>query len=161
MKLVIGLGNPGKKFKNNRHNVGHIFVGYLRSKIKDQNKDLNLKLEKTNVFMNESGDFVKKATRTYHLEPSNLFVVHDDLDLPLGQWKIQLGIGPKIHYGVNSIEEALGSKNFWRIRIGVDNRDPNNRISGDEYVLQDFTKEETEILKGVFGAILKDNSFPR
>ena len=112
--------------------------------------------------MNDSGDFVKKVTRTYNLEPSNLYVVHDDLDIPLGQWKIQLGVGPKVHYGVNSVEEALGDKNFWRIRVGVDNRDSGQaRMTGEQYVLQDFTEEELKILEGVFDAIIKDNSFPR
>lgn len=147
MKLVIGLGNPGERYKNSRHNVGQMFVDYAKNGIK------------TDCFMNESGKFVKKHLTNL----TDLYIVHDDLDLPLRQYKIQLGVGPKIHYGVNSVEEALGTKNFWRVRIGVDNRAHSAeapRAKGDEYVLQDFTKEEMEILKGVFDAILKDDSFP-
>lgn len=149
MRLILGLGNPGTKFLNNRHNVGHMFVDWSKKGIK------------TDCFMNESGKFVKKIARTQNLEPSNLFVAHDDLDLPLGQWKIQFGVGPKVHYGVNSVEEALRTKNFWRVRIGVDNRDPQNRTPGEEYVLQDFFPEERETLNKVFDEIIKDYSFPK
>lgn len=140
MKLIIGLGNPGDKYKNNRHNVGYLFVDWAKRGVK------------TNVFMNDSGSFVKGK--------EDFVIVHDDLDLPLGRYKIQFGKGPELHYGVQSIENELGTKDFWRIRIGVDNRDPANRTPGDQYVLEDFTTDEKEILKGVFDAILKDDSFP-
>ncbi len=153
MKLIIGLGNPGKKYLKNRHNVGHMLVDQINS-IK------SIKSIKSDSFMNNSGDFVKKMTRTYNLEPSDLFVAHDDLDIPLGQYKIQFGVGPKVHNGVNSVEQVLGSSDFWRIRIGVDARDPLNRIPGDQYVLEDFSKAELEKLEEVFNAIVKDNSFP-
>ncbi|MBI4099715.1 peptidyl-tRNA hydrolase [Candidatus Microgenomates bacterium] len=149
MKLIIGLGNPGEKYKNNRHNVGHMFVDYARRGVK------------TNVFMNDSGKFVKRAVSRQQIADSDLYIVHDDLDLPWGKYKIQFGVGPKVHYGIQSIENELRTGDFWRIRIGVDNRDSLNRIPGDKYVLEDFTKEEREILKGVFDAVLKDNSFPR
>lgn len=103
--------------------------------------------------MNSSGEAVNKLANYYSLVPSALFVAHDDLDLPLGEYKIQKGVGPKLHNGINSIEQTLGSSDFWRIRIGVDNRDPNNRIPGEDYVLQDFSKEEMESLKIVFKKI--------
>lgn len=141
MKLLIGLGNPGNKFKNNRHNVGYMFVDYAKTGFK------------TGTFMNESGKFARGK--------KDFVIVHDDLDLPLGKYKIQFGVGPKVHYGIQSVENELRTKDFWRVRIGVDNRDPDNRIPGDVYVLQDFTAEEKQILEGVFDAILKDDSFPR
>lgn len=142
MKLIIGLGNPGEKYKNNRHNVGHMFVDQTGQGIK------------TDCFMNESGAFVSQKFNFYKIPIEDLYIVHDDLDISLGQYKIQKGTGPKVHNGINNIEEVLKSADFWRIRIGVDNRDPNNRTPGDIYVLQDFTKEEKEILKKVFEEIL-------
>jgi len=158
--LIIGLGNPEERYQNNRHNVGHLFVEYLRSKIKDQNETLNTKYEilNTNVFMNDSGRFAAEKVNFYKIKPEDLFVVHDDLDIPIGQWKIQLGVGPKVHNGVNSVEEALGTENFWRIRIGVDNRaqGTGHRVPGEQYVLQDFTKEEVKILEEEFPKILKE-----
>lgn len=164
MKLLIGLGNPGEKYKNNRHDVGHMFVNFLAS----QELLLRSQFLKTDCFMNESGKFVKQAVdkfkkgRFFEKESSldgDLYIVHDDLDLPLGQWKIQLGVGPKVHYGVNSVEESLGTRDFWRIRIGVDNRAHSAeapRAKGDEYVLQDFTGEERKILEEIFPKILEE-----
>lgn len=149
MKLLVGLGNPGNKFKNNRHNIGHMFVDYLAS------QELLLQARKTNVFMNESGIFVKKHL-TNLADLANLYIAHDDLDIPLGKYKIQFGVGPKVHNGITSIEQQIGTSEFWRIRIGVDNRDKLIRTPGDQYVLQDFTKEELEILKGVFLGITQE-----
>lgn len=140
MKLFIGLGNPGKKFKNNRHNVGHMFVDFAKQGVK------------TNLFMNDSGKFVKSQ--------KDFIIIHDDLDLKLGTYKIQFGKGPELHYGIQSVEKELGTKDFWRIRVGVDNRDPSDREPGESYVLKDFTPEERKVLEGVFDAIVKDDSFP-
>lgn len=147
MKLVIGLGNPGAKYLKNRHNVGHMFV------------DFSKRGAKTDTFMNDSGKFVRKLVNKGQVAGSDLYIVHDDLDIPLGQYKIQFGVGPKVHYGIQSVERELGTKDFWRVRVGVDNRDPNDRMAGEDYVLQDFTGEELETLKGVFDAINKDRSF--
>lgn len=111
--------------------------------------------------MNESGKFVKEVTMNYELPTTNLYIAHDDLDVPLGQFKIQLGVGPKVHNGVKSVEEALKTKEFWRIRIGIDARDSGQaRMTGEDYVLQDFTKEELDILSKVFDEIIKNHSFP-
>lgn len=103
--------------------------------------------------MNESGKYIKQKVSGLGFRISDLVVVHDDLDIPLGKFKIQLGVGPKVHNGVESVERELGTKDFWRVRIGVDNRDPEARIPGDEYVLQDFTKEEMKVLENVFPQI--------
>jgi PTH1 family peptidyl-tRNA hydrolase len=146
MKLIVGLGNPGQKYQNNRHNVGHMIVHSLPQ---------GFTAKKSDVFINQSGDFVKKLVEQYHLKPSDLWVIHDDLDIPLGSYKIQKGKGPKLHKGINSIEEALGTDDFWRVRVGVDNRNPEDRISGEEYVLQDFTEEELKILSPVIEEICK------
>lgn len=149
MKLIIGLGNPGTKYLKNRHNAGHMFVEWAIS-----NKQWAIK---SNVFMNDSGKFVK-ANLSNLTNLANLFIAHDDLDIPLGKYKIQFGVGPKVHNGILSIENSLNTKDFWRIRIGIDNR--KNPVEGEKYVLEDFTNEELEILEGVFNAIIKDSSFP-
>lgn len=141
MKLIIGLGNPGTKYLRNRHNAGHMLVDAIGEGLK------------TNTFMNDSGKFVKKNAPK---DLNDLYIAHDDLDIRLGQYKIQFGVGPKVHNGIKSIEDALNTKDFWRVRIGVDNRDPDNRIPGEEYVLQDFTNEELEILKQVYAEIRDD-----
>jgi len=151
MKLIIGLGNPGRDYENNRHNIGHLVVEELAKKRLSK----GMVVKKTNCYMNKSGEFVEKLVEQYHLNPSDLWVIHDDLDIPLGSFKIQKGKGPKLHNGVISIEEILGTGDFWRVRIGVDNRDPGGRVSGEEYVLQDFTHEEIELLKPVIEEICK------
>ena len=145
MKLIIGLGNPGKEYENNRHNVGYLAVEKLIKKRLPR----DVVAKKTNCYMNKSGELVEKLVEQYHLNPSNLWVIHDDLDIPIGSFKIQKGKGPKLHNGINSIEEKLRTQDFWRVRVGVDNRDPQSRISGEEYVLKDFTFEEMELLKTV------------
>ncbi len=108
--------------------------------------------------MNSSGDAVRKFTSIYSLVPSDLYVVHDDLDIKLGKYKIQFGVGPKEHKGLNSIYEALGTKDFWHLRIGVDNRiaDKEKRIKGEEYVLQDFDDEELLVITNVIKKAVKD-----
>ena len=150
--IIIGLGNPGKKYENNRHNVGKMFIDYIsqKSKVKSQKFNLTLKTFKTNCFMNESGKEVEKILKKLQIKSYKLqdvFIVHDDLDIPLGKFRIDFGKGPKIHNGLKSIEETLNTKDFWRIRIGIDNRQKNGWIDGEAYVLQDFLKEEKEVLE--------------
>jgi PTH1 family peptidyl-tRNA hydrolase len=152
MFIFIGLGNPGTKYQNNRHNVGQMLIDYLAKNLKSQNE--NIKFFKTDCFMNQSGKAVKKIIENYKLKIENLIIIHDDLDIPLGKSKIQKGIGPKLHNGIKSIEQELKTKDFWRVRIGVDNRKPENHISGEIYVLQDFLPEEKELLTNeIFPAI--------
>jgi len=158
MKLIIGLGNPGEKYKNNRHNVGHMIIDYIvdqvqSSKVKIQNYNSKFKTYKTDCFMNESGKFVKKVIENYKLKIENLIVVHDDLDIPLGKFKIQKSTGPLLHNGIESVENALGRKDFWRIRVGVDNRLQTGQMDGETYVLTDFRPQEKEIINQVFQII--------
>lgn len=161
MTIFIGLGNPGLKYQNNRHNVGKMFVDYVINELtclqvnelKEKNQAIvkiyqsnDLILAKTETFMNASGSALKRILKTFHVLRSTLYIIHDDLDIPLGKFKIQFGQGPKLHNGIKSIEETLKTKDFWRIRIGVDNRKKENWIDGEIYVLQDFLPEEKEIL---------------
>ena len=151
MILLIGLGNPGKKYINNRHNVGHMFVDYLtesqKLKVKSQNYNSKVKIIKTNCYMNQSGVFVKKLIENCKLKIENLIIIHDDLDIPFGKFHIQLGVGPQLHNGLESIENHLKTKDFWRVRIGVDARKPTTWIDGEVYVLQNFFSEEKKLLQ--------------
>lgn len=166
MLAFIGLGNPGEKYEKNRHNVGFLFVDaiakkhglefvpnkYVESWVTTRAQYL---LAKPTTFMNSSGDAVKKLISFYSLLVPNIHIVHDDLDIRLGEYKIQKGVGPKLHNGINSIEEKLGTDQFYRIRIGVDNRTLENRIPGDIYSLQDFTAAELKIIHEVHKKIIK------
>ena len=166
MKLIVGLGNPGDKYKNNRHNAGYMFTDYIAKWlncyiVKKTKSYLTMQpfnhttilLAKPLTFMNLSGKAVKKLVTKYKVLKNDLLVVHDDLDIPLGKFKIQMGVGPKLHNGIESIENKLGRKDFWRIRIGVDNRTPKHRIDGESYVLQDFLAEEKKIILSIFTKI--------
>lgn len=151
MKLIIGLGNPEPKYLNNRHNVGYLFVNKIW-----QHGQSSLVAKQSNVFMNDSGTAVKKLVDQYSLDLNNLYIAHDDLDIKLGEYKIQFGKGPKDHNGIKDIEQKLGTSDFWRIRIGVDNRDVDNRIPGEEYVLQDFSADELIIIDQIIKKASKE-----
>lgn len=157
-KLIVGIGNPGERYEKTRHNVGFMIADVLASKIqipnfKLQNKfqslitnNQELILAKPQTFMNESGIGVAKLINFYHIAPSSLYVIHDDLDIKLGDYKIQFGKGPKQHNGVSSIEEELGVKEFWRVRVGIENRlEKSDPIKGEDYVLQPF--DDVELIK--------------
>lgn len=169
MKLITGLGNPGKEYENTRHNTGFMFMDALREKFMYQNtlfptewrKEETFKseiafikngsrivaiLQKPMTFMNNSGEAVQKIVSKFDIEPlQDLILIHDDLDIKLGEFKIQLGKSPLSHNGVKDVEDKLGGKAFKRIRIGVDNRE-DKTISGMDYVLMRFSKEEKAIL---------------
>ena len=115
-------------------------------------------LVKPQMFMNRSGEVVAKIANFYKVMIDDLTVIHDDLDIRLGEYKIQKGVGPKVHNGLISVEEQLGTANFWRVRIGVDNRIQNSefRIQGEDYVLADFLPEEKTIIDGVIEKAVKE-----
>ena len=152
MKLIIGLGNPREEYKSTRHNAGFL----VADKLQKTKLSANVVVKKSDTFMNDSGLFVRKLVDQYKLDPSNLYILHDDLDIPLGSYKIQFGVGPKDHNGINSVESEIGTKDFWRVRIGIDNRKPDDRIPGEEYTLQNFTEGERKILDGVIEKICKE-----
>jgi|SRR3989344_1407869 len=166
MKLIVGLGNPDEKHKLNRHNVGFMMIDELSKQFKDflikkshsilsiileyEIKGERVQLIKPLTYMNNSGESVSTLSRFYKVDPSNMCIIHDDLDLKIGEYKLQFGKGPKVHNGVESVEQHLKTKDFWRLRIGVDNRNLENRVSGETYVLQDFTEGEAKTLQKVF-----------
>jgi len=149
MFLIVGLGNPGKKYQKTRHNIG--------SRIVDELESLNLKeviLAKPKTFMNLSGKAVKKLTKTYNLKSNNLIVVHDDIDLPLGKIRIVKNRGAAGHKGVESIIKELGTKNFIRFRIGICPKSGKPR-NPERFVLQKFNKEKEEIVGEVIRQTMK------
>ena len=156
MKIIIGLGNPGAEYQNTRHNAGVMLVDKMADIWRKHYgavvcKKENVWFVKTkDVFMNESGRLLQG------LPEGELWVAHDDLDIKLGEYKIQKGRGPKEHNGVESVENALKTKDFWRIRIGIENRD-RDRENGESYVLGKFTSEEKGILEGVLDEIIETN----
>lgn len=91
--------------------------------------------------MNESGKAVKSLMKFFKISPEDIIVIHDDLDLGLGNYKLQKGKGPKVHNGILSIENSLGTKDFWRLRLGIENRQ-NKKIPGERYVLERMPEEE-------------------
>lgn len=172
MKLIVGLGNPGEKYAKTRHNVGFMMLDKLAQELgikkfkssrssKAEYAWANVGGQKVELFrpmnsMNLSGASVAVAKSKHReLELSDVYVIHDDLDLRLGNYKVQKGRGPREHKGVSSVEEKLG-KDFWRIRIGVDNRDPENRIQGEDYVLQNFSDRELVIVNEVIDKIVEN-----
>lgn len=169
MAIIIGLGNPGEKFKNTRHNAGFIVLDKFAENNNFPDFKLNKKynaeisegnfgeqevmLAKPQTFMNESGRAVQKITKPYTLDPKPLIVVvHDDIDLPLGKIKIVKDRGSAGHKGVESIVKCLGTEDFIRIRIGIcPEKKPANAA---KFVLKKFTKEEIEIIKKSADALL-------
>lgn len=149
MKFIVGLGNPGRDYENTRHNVGYMVIDALP-------KSSKFKALKSDKFMNESGLFVKSLTNRYQLSTNDLYVIHDDLDIKLGEYKIQFGRGPKDHNGIKSIDEALGTDQYWHVRVGIDNRPLDGRPMGIEYVLQKFTDEELTILNKTIGSVCRE-----
>jgi len=161
MILILGLGNPGKKYQKNRHNVGFQIVDkiqkffkfpdfysqdFLESQI-SQGKISQKKiiLAKPKTFMNESGRATKKLVENFKIPLKNLWVIHDEIDLPLGKIKIVKNRGSAGHKGVESIIFNLKTKDFVRFRIGIQPKSgkPKNL---EKFVLKDFTEKEKKLL---------------
>jgi len=177
MKLIIGLGNPGEQYNNARHNIGFMIVDKIAEdkKIKWQmNKKFNaliadlgeIILVKPQTFMNASGKSVSAILRYYKLIPQTIFgikkesnlgetltVIHDELDLPLGGYKLSLNSGSAGHNGVQSIIDNLKTKNFKRLRVGIAT-EAREHIPGDKFVLQKFNQEELKVINKILPEII-------
>ncbi len=140
MILIAGLGNPGKKYKKTRHNIGFGVIDELNKK--SFQKDVIL--FKPQTFMNNSGQAVSK--KMSKLNPEKLIVVHDDIDLPLGTIRISKNKSSAGHKGVQSIIDQLGTQQFTRIRIGIQPSDKKPQNT-DKFVLEKFSKQEKKIIK--------------
>lgn len=160
--ILICLGNQGEKYKKTRHNVGRMFGEFLTQKFQVSDKDFRqegviYKLENDwqvvflNCYMNESGSNLKGLIKNKDWEIENLVVVHDDLDIPLGEFKIQKDRGSAGHRGVESVINALVTSDFKRIRIGIGRSED---IPEEKYVLMKFNKEERKKIAEIFEKIL-------
>lgn len=159
MKVIIGLGNPGDKYKNTRHNLGFMVLDALsesldkvsweksakfQAEIQKINDDL---LVKPQTFMNSSGQAVAKIMSFYKVSPHDLVVVYDELDLPLGKIKISQGGGAAGHHGVESIIASLGSEDFIRVRLGI--AEEAKTLKPEVFVLEPFAKTEESAVKAM------------
>ncbi len=151
MKLIVGLGNPGIKYEKTRHNIGFMVLDILAES--EQFDSKKVKLIKPQTMMNNSGQEVKKIADYYKIKPEDILVIHDDIDLSLGEIKIQQSRSSAGHKGVQSIIDALGTKDFIRIRIGIKPRnreqETENRIDTEKFVIQKFTEEEEKIVEEI------------
>lgn len=176
MKIVVGLGNPGDQYKKSRHNIGFMFLDYLADKNKDWKFDKKFNamileqddkvLIKPMTFMNNSGLTVRTFFDYYKLLPKKLgiftgknidlsdvlTVVHDDLDLDFGRIKNSINSSSAGHRGVESIINHVKTKNFKRIRFGINNKFRCD-IPVEHFVLQDFSKEELSELNELFNKV--------
>jgi len=164
MKVIVGLGNPGRIFRTTRHNLGFRVIDKFRKRnglpefksSKEFNSLLSrgsfnkekIILTKPKTFMNNSGKAVKLLVRTHALDPKNLIVIHDDLDLPLGKIRVSKAKGAAGHKGVQSIINKLGTKKFFRFRVGI--LPQQGKPQGvKKFVLKSFTRKEEKIIKRV------------
>jgi PTH1 family peptidyl-tRNA hydrolase len=149
--LVVGLGNPGREYARNRHNVGYLVVdelarrhgGSWRSKFSGQLAEIRLDghkvaLLKPETFMNESGRAVSAAARFYKLEPDEVLVIHDEGDFDLGRLELKVGGGLGGHNGLRSLAQHLKTQDFLRLRIGVGRPERGDRRPLADYVLSNF-----------------------
>ena len=159
MILIVGLGNPGKKYEKTRHNLGFMVVDELARKwtqgeVKwEEKKKFNstihfplsdILLVKPQTFMNNSGMAVVSLANFYKVGGEDLWVIHDDLDIPLGHLKITEGKGTAGHHGVASIVTALGSADFVRFRLGIGGEHVNNP---EKFVLESFLPTESDEIR--------------
>jgi len=158
--LVVGLGNPGPGYAGNRHNVGQMVLAELADRASAPFKSHKASalvaegrsyaggprfvLAKPNSFMNLSGGPVAALMRFYKIEPSNLIVVHDELDIPFDQIKLKTGGGHGGHNGIRDIIAAIGTPDFLRVRVGI-GRPPGRQPAAD-FVLRDFSIDERKVL---------------
>jgi peptidyl-tRNA hydrolase, PTH1 family len=181
MKLIVGLGNPGQKYESTRHNMGFMSVDHFLKDFKNvqspswieeirfksdisqiewqpkTGKAEKVVLVKPKTYMNLSGLAVSLIANYYKVQSTDIWVVHDDLDLPLGTMKIRLGGASAGHHGVESIIDALGTDKFWRFRLGTGESHSKVKIAkhmirkADEFVLSGFqggeSKKARELVK--------------
>lgn len=177
MKLIVGLGNPGEKYESTRHNLGFIVLDHLLKDTQSVNKgkwDNNSKLKshifitewqpkegenqkvifaKPQTYMNNSGMAVKLISDFYKVEASDIWVVHDELDLPIGFMKIRFGGSGAGHHGIENIIDFLKTEKFWRFRLGIgqskhhDELAKHNFKNATDYVLENFVGKEKSTVK--------------
>ena len=159
IKLFVGLGNPGEQYLETRHNVGFWWIDFIGQNHKlslknskkyfgefsKHNDDGEVFFLKPSTFMNDSGKSVQALANFYKIEPEEILVIHDELDIQPGTAKLKLGGGHGGHNGLKSIQTSLGSNNFWRLRIGVGHPGDKSKVIG--YVLNKPSKIEMQLIQ--------------
>ncbi len=167
MKIIIGLGNPGEKYLGTRHNLGFEYLDKLQTEWKFPDFQLEKKfnaeiskgkldkqeiiLMKPQTFVNLSGQAILSILHFYKVLPENILVIHDDLDLPIGTFRLAEDSRSAGHNGVQNIIDILGTKTFKRMRLGIGNE---TREPGDVFVLQKFSLAEREQIEKLFPEVL-------
>lgn len=166
-KLVVGLGNPGKKYINSRHNAGFVVVDYLADQwhantfAASRHADAltteamvageKVGLVKPQTFMNKSGSAVQALSDYFDVAPANVLVIHDDIALPTGRLRVSQGSSAGGHNGVQSVIDALGTNDFSRLRVGIESRQQDNekaqKINTRAYVLRQFSDKQKRVLQ--------------
>ncbi len=159
IKLIVGLGNPGDKYEATRHNAGFWFVDQIAAQTNSKlaadakffglvgklNPNADTWLLKPTTFMNASGKAVAALANYYKISPAEILVIHDELDLPAGSVKLKFGGGHGGHNGLKDVHAALGTPDYWRLRIGIDHPGDKNEVIN--YVLKAPTKQEKDALE--------------
>ncbi len=164
MKLIAGLGNPGFLYARNRHNIGFMCVSHLAKmhKIDFDRKQGHARtgignigrhkavLARPQTYMNASGEAVDALLQRLDVTPTDLIVIHDDLDLPAGKIRLRMGGSSGGHKGIDSIITHIGTRDFYRVRVGIGRPEADDTPAKEEaviaYVLSDFTSEERKII---------------
>ena len=169
MLLLVGLGNPGSNYTNTRHNIGFKIIDAINShfKLSKQKPKFKGLLTTGNIdskkvyaikpltFMNNSGICIRELIEYFKIEPENVIVFHDDLDVEFGKIKAKFGGSSAGHNGISSIDKFIG-KDYSRVRIGIGK--PKEKISAADYVLNDFSEEEKENLEKITNNIIESIS---
>ncbi len=156
--LIVGLGNPGPKYAGNRHNAGFMVADELAARVGGQFRPARYRavaldgrlagfpvtVIKPLSYMNESGGSVAGFRGYYHVPPERIVVIHDELDIPFGTVRLKLGGGDNGHNGLRSVSAALGSRDYYRVRVGIGR--PPGRMDPADFVLRDFRPEERKEL---------------
>lgn len=173
IKLIIGLGNPGEKYQQTRHNIGFITVNLLKKDFNFNDWKMNKKinsfisqgifsenkkiiLAKPQTMMNNSGQAAMALINYYKTTPQNLIIIHDDIDLKIGDYKIQQNRGAAGHKGVQSIINQLGTKAFIRLRLGIKPKQMKDPTNTEKFVLQKFSEQEIKIANQAIEKAVRD-----
>jgi peptidyl-tRNA hydrolase, PTH1 family len=159
MYLILGLGNPGRRYQYTRHNIGFMVLEKIAAhwnvELKQKSFDalwnrgkiagIDVLLAMPQTYMNLSGNAARRLLAYFKMDISHLIVIHDDLDLPFGKLRLKTGGGDAGHKGLKSITTCLGSADFMRVRMGIGK--PSDRIPVEDYVLQRFNPDESAMLQ--------------
>jgi PTH1 family peptidyl-tRNA hydrolase len=171
MRIIVGLGNPGEKYKLTRHNIGFMAIDALAKKLDlawEKSKKLNTEIAKNKevilvkplTYMNNSGETVRAVLSYFKKTSEALTVIHDDIDIALGKHKIAIDSRAAGHNGVQSIINQLKTKNFRRVRIGI-KTEQKELIPTEKFVLQKFGQEELNIVNELIGEIIEKIIFEK